>query len=89
MNRLTKRENAEVVLAEGDLSRALLRLAAFEDVYEALMRDMAAIPEELRQLKTDGKEKTVRYRELFGQKLMNAHIADLFERYGITTLARQ
>jgi len=40
-------------------------------------------PVELERLKIDGKEKTVRYRELFAQKLMYGHIMDLFKGRGI------
>ena len=59
------------------------RLAAFEAVYAELSGNANAIPTELEKLKAEGKEKTVRYKELFGQKLMNNHIIALFERHGI------
>jgi len=70
-------------MAESDISEALRRLSAFEDVYEDLLKSVATIPLELLNLKAAGKEKTVRYRELFGQKLMNNHIVALFKRHGI------
>ena len=60
------------------------RLAAFEAVYKELANNVCSIPVELEKLKADGKEKTVRYKELFGQKLINNHIVALFERHGIT-----
>jgi len=60
------------------------RLTAFERVYTELADSMVTIPMELRKLKAEGKEKTVRYKELLGQKLMNSHIATMFERHGIT-----
>ena len=58
------------------------RLSAFEAIYEELANSINTIPAELQKLKADGKEKTVRYKELFGQKLMNNYIAALFERHG-------
>ena len=58
------------------------RLAAFESVYKELDKNIAAIPAELDKLKAEGKEKSARYRELFGQKMMNIQITALFERYG-------
>jgi len=60
------------------------RLAAFEAIYQELSNSITATPAELEKLKAAGKEKTVRYRELFGQKLMNNYIVALFERHGIT-----
>ena len=59
------------------------RLAAFENVYDELKNDLTAIPAELKKLKAAGKEKTVRYRELLGQKMINNHLIQLFERHGI------
>ena len=59
------------------------RLTAFEAVYAELSDSIATIPDELEKLKSAGKEKTVRYKELFGQKLMNNYIVALFERHGI------
>jgi len=61
-----------------------LRLSAFESVYEELSTSMTAVSAELEKLKASGREKTVRYKELFGQKLMNNYIKSLFERHGIT-----
>jgi hypothetical protein len=41
------------------------------------------IPVELEKMKSEEKEKTVRYKEMFAQKLYNLQIAALFERHGI------
>ena len=59
------------------------RLAKFETIYKEISDNMTSIPAELEKLKAAGKEKTVRYKELFGQKLMNNYVAALFERHGI------
>ena len=59
------------------------RLAKFETVYKEISDNMTSIPAELEKLKAAGKEKTVRYKELFGQKLMNSYVTALFERHGI------
>ena len=71
-------------MTELELSAALRRLAAFEAVYEELANSITAIPTELEKLKAAGKEKTVRYKELFAQKLTNNYMIALFERHGIT-----
>ena len=68
-----------------DLQEALHRFAAFEDVLEELAAEQAEIPTELVRLRFEGKEKTIHYKELFGQKLMNNHTILLFERHGIKT----
>jgi len=60
------------------------RFAAFEAVYKEVSDSINSIPAELEKLKAAGKEKTVRYKELLGQKLMNNYIATLFERHGIS-----
>ena len=60
------------------------RLAAFETVYDEFAASLVTVPVELERLRTEGREKSVRYRELFGQKLFNAQVKDMFERHGIT-----
>jgi len=60
------------------------RLAKFEAVYAEFAASLKSVPLELDHLKAEGREKTVRYRELLGQKLMSVQIKDLFERHGIT-----
>jgi len=60
------------------------RLAKFEAVYDELAASLKSVPAELDRLKADGREKTVRFRDLMGQKLFNTMVKDLFERHGIT-----
>jgi hypothetical protein len=62
----------------------LLRLAAFENLYREVTDNLTAIPAELEKLKAEGKEKTARYKELLGHKLINTHIAILFKRHKIS-----
>ena len=71
-------------MTELELSAALRRLAAFEAVYQELADGIIVIPAEMEKLKAAGKEKTVRYKELFAQKLTNSYMIALFERHGIT-----
>ena len=61
-----------------------MRLIAYDGLYTELANSMVTIPVELERLKAAGKEKTVRYRELFGQKLINSQIAAMFERHGFS-----
>ena len=60
------------------------RLAAFEAVYNEVNIGLSDIPKQLEKMKSEGKEKTVRYKELFGQKLMYNYIVSIFEKHGIS-----
>ena len=73
-----------LTLIEKETNNSDSRLSSFEAVYEELTNSINTIPTELEKLKADGKEKTVRYKELFGQKLMNNYTVALFERHGIS-----
>jgi len=82
MTRFTAKSDGHTVPA-ADLPQALRRLAALEDMLEELAARQTGIPAELARLKAAGKEKTVRYRELLGQKLLLNEMAALLERHGI------
>ena len=59
------------------------RLAAFENAYAEFLESRAAVTGELEKLKSAGKEKTVRYREALGQKMIINQIGALFSRHGV------
>jgi len=59
------------------------RLAAFEAICEELVENQRSIPEQLAELRAEGKEKTVRYRELLAQKLLSNEMVALFGRHGV------
>jgi len=69
-----------------DPGQVASRLAAFEAVYDEVADGLTSIPAELGRLRAEGKQKTVRYKELFSQKLMNDYLMALFERHGIRFL---
>ena len=64
-------------------SEEMERLEKFECVLRELLREYNAIPEEMERLRNDGKEKTARYRELMGRKLMYSAMISLFEKHGL------
>ena len=80
MNRFTQRtlngngyvaaRESVAACAEGWQGAAVDRLAAFENLYESLARRIAEIPGELSQLRAQGREKSVRFRELSGERMM-------------------
>jgi len=84
MKRMTIKTDTGITVMDSDLSEAFCRLAAYEDIYDELVGNTLAIPLELEKLKAEGKEKTVRYKEMFGQKLIDTRIKALFERHGIS-----
>jgi len=59
------------------------KLLAFEAIYSEIQENILELPKILDTMKAEGKEKTVRYRELFGQKLLNNYIVSLYMKHGI------
>ena len=49
---------------------AIDRLGAYETLHEALFARRVAIPSELESLRVQGREKTVKFKELLAEKLM-------------------
>ena len=83
MTRFIVSRDGHYTVPEADLPRALQRLAGLENMLEELTARQTDIPAELAQLKAAGKEKTVRYRELLGQKLLLNEMLALLERHGV------
>ena len=92
MQRLTKRtpagayllDSAEVQAGEqGVTGRAVERLAAYEELRESLAAEQEAIARRLEQMRREGKEKTVQFREWMVKKLNNALVLDLFAWHGL------
>ena len=81
MERYTTREGNEVRVQPEQLEQALARLAQFEDMAQGLDREQAEIAQRLDQLRSQGREKTVQFRELLAQKLTNQNMKLLLERW--------
>lgn len=62
---------------------AITKLATFENIYEDLITKQSEISGELEKLRNAGKTKSVRFKELLVNKMTNAAIIDLFNRYGV------
>ncbi len=82
MERITGTETAGSYTIE-NLEAAIERLAAFEDAYYELIEMQEKLTSELERLRGEGKEKTVKFREILGQKMMNLNAVMFFERHGI------
>ena len=83
MERYTTRKDGTVLVRPEDMEAALARLAAFEDMAENLDREQEEIARKLEDLRGRGKEKTVQFKELLAQKLVNNNMKLLLERYGL------
>lgn len=66
-----------------DLSKAAEAMAKFEDLYEYIKSCEQTIPDELAKLRLAGKEKSYKFRETMGQKLMNASFIMLLDRFDL------
>lgn len=66
-----------------DIKGAIDALAKFEDLYEYAIECETTIPQELEELRADGKTKSYKFREAMGRKLTNTAFLNLFERFGI------
>lgn len=91
MERYTRNENGTI---NADLSAFELdgtgirgigieRLSKFEDFLSDLLKERDKINSELEQLRSEDKNKSVRYREAFTKKLINTNILILVKRYGL------
>ena len=83
MNRFTVKNEGGYIVPNENIEKAIERLGEFEDAYEDLMCSQAQIPKDLENLRAQGKEKTVRYKETMAQKLINNSIVMFFEQHGL------
>lgn len=62
---------------------ALSRLEAFEQMLSAILSRYEETGKKLEKLKTEGKEKTVTYRQLFAGKLQFQAMLSWYRTYGL------
>ena len=83
MNRITVKRTDGYSVSDDYIEEAIRRLGMFEDAYEALLGERLRLPVDLENMRMQGKEKTVRYKETMAQKLINNNIILFFEKYGL------
>lgn len=98
MNRLTKQamlsddyrtdgyivdHSAIISVSSGYTGDAIERLAQFENFYYDLINEQAKLTEELALLRSGGKEKSVKFKELLTKKLVNINTMILLKNYGL------
>lgn len=59
------------------------RLKAFEDMFAAILKQYDDTTEKMKKLKSEGKEKTVTYRQLFANKLQLQAMLSYYRTYGL------
>lgn len=67
----------------GYLGDAVNRLGRFEDIYDNLISDQNQISKELEKLRLEGKTNSVKFKQLFANKLTNSNIISIFKAYGL------
>lgn len=60
------------------------RLEAFEKMLESIIKDYEATDMKMKQLKSQGKEKTATYRQLMGNKLQYRNIISIYKVFCLT-----
>ncbi|MBP1743407.1 MAG: hypothetical protein H6Q58_385 [Firmicutes bacterium] len=68
---------------DGYSGEAIDRLGRFENMYFDLIAQQVEISKELEKLRSEGKTKTVRFKQLLTNKLTNSNILVTFEMHGL------
>ena len=80
MERITQKTADGYWVAPEHQTQALTRLGRWEDMMEQLEQEQADIAAQLERLRGTGKEKSVRFRELFSRKLTVSTMLDTLRR---------
>lgn len=91
MNRLTKILNNDYFIdnsviqhtEKGYSGDAIDKLAKFENIYEDLLKKQEIIIIEIDKLHSEGKNGTVKFKQLLANKLTNKNILAIFEIGGL------
>ena len=84
MERYTRRGDQGWQVPEGQEQAALERLAGLEDAYEELQGALALLEAQMEPLRAAGKQKSARFRELMGERLLLRRMWELLERHGLS-----
>ncbi len=76
-------ENQIQPMESGFSGNAILKLAQYENFHEGLMREQEKISLEMQKLRSEGKTRTVMFKQLLANKLANSQTLILLETYGL------
>lgn len=82
MERMTQKDG-ETYFSETDREALIQRLGRFEDVYEHLLRQQEKTEADMEELRRQGRQKSVTFRQLMAQKLGNGNLLALLKLYGL------
>lgn len=82
MERMTQKDG-ETYFSETDREALVQRLGKFEDVYEHLLRQQEKTEADMEELRRQGRQKSVTFRQLMAQKLGNGNLLALLKLYGL------
>lgn len=83
MERYTTLVEEKYEVDEKDMQRAVERLAVFEGIYENIVNEQTLLSEQMAVLRAEGKEKSVKFKELMVKKLNNSNVISLFKANGL------
>ena len=83
MERYVQRRENGLVLDENTLPQALERLARCEELLSDLEREQQELAARLEDLRGQGNNKTVQFKELMARKLVNQQLRLRLEQYGL------
>ena len=89
MKRYTISEGERWRVVPEELEDAIAQLARFETACEQLLAEQEELSTQLEAMKREGKQKSARFRELLGRKLVNQQLLVKVEFCGIGTGAVQ
>lgn len=75
--RYTKKDNLNY--KTNQIDDAINRLGLFEDMVEEVINEQSSLSNQLEELRKDKQEKSYRFRELMGRKLVNTAFISLLE----------
>ena len=81
--KLKSSNTQQYYIDEDKIAESVQKLAVFENMCEQFAQDMTVLPEKLEKLRTEGKDKTIAYKELVAQKLKDTTVLMFFKKHGI------
>ena len=91
MERFTKKDpDGAYRAAEGRSSDEIIRkLAEYENMHEALCAEFSRLTAGMEKLRSEGKMKTVTFRQMFSDKMLASNILGRLEFYGLQASGRK
>lgn len=91
MDRLTKKTDSGYYVSEDDVEshrngysgEAVIKLAKFENFYDELVKNQEKTELEMEVLRAQGKTNTVKFKQLFANKLNNSNILTTLKYCGL------